>query len=164
MRSTARYAALLIIFVLVLSLLSACGKSDVADDVPVEDIVQKVDEALGNDGTLVAVDADYIRGSMRMDVSDYAGYVVKINAFGANIDEYGIFKGADENQTREIAKAVEDYLQMREDTWMVEYMPEEHPKLLAAEHKTLGNYVMYAILWEEEKATAFDAFTAALSK
>lgn len=164
MRSTARYAALLIIFVLVLSLLSACGKSDVADDVPVEDIVQKVDEALGNDGTLVAVDADYIKGYMRMDVSDYAGYVVKINAFGANIDEYGIFKGADENQTRKIAKAVEDYLQMREDTWMVEYMPEEHPKLLAAEHKTLGNYVMYAILWEEEKATAFDAFTAALSK
>ncbi|MGI5936763.1 MAG: DUF4358 domain-containing protein [Oscillospiraceae bacterium] len=163
MKNTARYSALLVIMALALSLLSACGKSSVAD-VPVEDIAKKVDEAIGNEGTLIAVDADYIRGYMRMDVSDYMGFVVKINAYGANIDEYGIFKGADGNQAKEIAKAVEDYLQMREDTWMEEYMPEEKPKLLAAESKVLGNYVMYAILWDEEKAAAFDAFASAVGK
>jgi major membrane immunogen (membrane-anchored lipoprotein) len=164
MRNTARYAALLVMLALALSLLSACGKSSSVADVPVEELAQKVDEAIGNDGTLIAVDADYIKGYMRMDVSDYVGFVVKINAYGANIDEYGIFKGADEKQAKEIAKAVEDYLQLREDTWMEEYMPEEKPKLLAAEYKVLGNYVMYAILWDEEKAAAFDAFTSALSK
>ena len=100
MRNTARYAALLVMLALALSLLSACGKSSSVADVPVEELAQKVDEAIGNDGTLIAVDADYIKGYMRMDVSDYVGFVVKINAYGANIDEYGIFKGADEKQAK----------------------------------------------------------------
>ncbi len=123
-----------------------------------DDVVAAVDSAISNEGTLVSVNEDYIGGAMKMDVSGYESYCVKINAYGANIDEYGVFKGADGDEAKEIKSAVEAYLQMREDTWMVEYMPEEHPKLLAAEIESKGSYVMYAILGDGEKTAAFDAF------
>ena len=85
-----------------------------------------------------------------------------MNAFGANVDEYGIFKAKDEEQAKEIAAAVEAYLKMRNDTWMTEYMPEERPKMEAASYETAGLYVMYAVLADEAKTAAFDAFTASL--
>jgi uncharacterized protein YodC (DUF2158 family) len=114
--------------------------------------------AIGNSGSFITVDEDYIKGSMKMDVSGYAGTCVKINAYGANVDEYGIFRGTDPKQTAEIKKAVEAYLKMRVDTWMDEYMPEEKPKMTSAEVQTEGSYVCYCILSEDEKAAAFKAF------
>ena len=99
---------------------------------------------------------------MKMDVSDYAGYTVKINAYGANIDEYGIFQAADDKQAKDVEAAVEAYLQLRLDSWMDEYMPEEKPKLSSAEVKSEGKYVMYAILGDADKTAAFEAFAGAL--
>jgi len=154
-----KYVFLLLAAVLALCLLAGCGNKT-AYEPEMSSIVTAVDAAIGNDGSMVAVDEDYIKGSMKMDVSDYADYTVKINAVGVNIDEYGVFKGADSGQAKEIKTAVDDYLQMREDTWMTEYMPEEFPKLQAAEVWTEGNYVMYAILGDDAKAAAGDAFAA----
>ncbi len=51
---------------------------------------------------------------------------------------------------------------MRNDTWMTEYMPEEHPKMEKASFVTFGNYVMYAILDDDAKQTAFDAMESCL--
>ena len=45
---------------------------------------------------------------------------------------------------------------------MDEYMPEEKPKLENAEVKTVGNYVMYAILSDDGKKSAFGAFEKSL--
>ena len=45
---------------------------------------------------------------------------------------------------------------------MVEYMPEEFPKLQNAETKTIGNYVMYAILSDSDKQAVFSAFEKTL--
>ena len=56
----------------------------------------------------------------------------------------------------------EGYLQLRADSWMDEYMPEEKPKLTAAEVKTSGNYVMYCILSDTDKSAAFGAFESSL--
>lgn len=146
----------LIIIVLTLFILASCGGA--ADDVPVNDITQKIDSAIGDDGEMISVDEGYIEGSMKMDVSAFSEYTVKINGYGVNIDEYGVFKGADKNEAKEIENAVNSYLQMRVETWMTEYMPEEFPKLQEAEVETVGNYVMYAILSDEDKAAAFSAF------
>ena len=158
-----RITALCLALCLCAALLSACGsKSKVKDDVSVETVAQAVDTAIGNAGDLVAVDENYISGSMKMDVSDYGEYIVKINAYGANVDEYGIFHGKDADQTAEIAKAVEAYLKMRVDTWMDEYMPEEKPKMEAATYKTVGNYVVYAVLEDASQQAAFDAVESAL--
>ena len=143
--------SILLAAALALCLLAGCGKKAVSEP-DMSALADLVDAAIGNEGALVETDANYI---------NYAAYTVKINTIGIAIDEYGIFKGADEAQAKDIKTAVENYLQLREDTWMKEYRPEEFPKLQAAEVWTEGNYVMYAILSDDAKAAASGAFTGA---
>ena len=156
-------STLLIVFVLVLSmLLTACGGGSVKNDVAVSELGKAIDEAIGNSGDMVDAPGSYITSSMKLDLSNVSEYTVKINSRGVNIDEYGIFKAADEAQLKELQTLVDNYLKFRIDTWMVEYMPEELPKLQNAEVKVVGNYVMYAILSDSGKSAAFSAFEDAL--
>ena len=161
-----RSISLLLLACLCLGLLCACGGGEISDyrtDVAVADIAAKVDEAIGTGDNMAAVDANYVLNRVKLDTDDYESFVMKVNAFGANVDEYGIFKAKDADQAKEIAAAVDAYLQYRNETWMTEYMPEERPKMEAASYETAGLYVMFAVLWDEEKAAAFDAFTSALT-
>ena len=155
---------LIIAAILSLSLLTACsGKTaEIRDDVAVSDVSAAVASVLGDD-TLVSVPDTFYSGSMKMDVSEFGGCDVKINSKGINIDEFGVFKAKDSSQVTAVEQTVKNYLQMRMDTWMVEYMPEEYPKLENAEVQTVGNYVMYAILSDDDKAAAFDAFKKSLT-
>ncbi|MBP8640752.1 MAG: DUF4358 domain-containing protein [Oscillospiraceae bacterium] len=155
----------LIAVILSLSLLAACGgkTAEIRDDVAVSDVSAAVSSVLGDD-TLVAVPETYYAGSMKMDVSEFDGYDVRINSKGINIDEFGVFKAKDSSQVPAVEQAVNDYLQLRLKTWMEEYMPEEKPKLENAEVRTVGNYVMYAILSDDDKSEAFDAFNKSLTK
>jgi len=149
---------------LVLSLLTACGgnAAQIRDDVAVSDVSTAVAAVLSGDA-LVSVPDTYYSGAMKMDTSDFEGYDVKINSKGINIDEFGVFKAKEASQVAAVEQAVKDYLQFRIDTWMVEYMPEEHPKLESAEVKIVGNYVMYAILSDDSKKAAFSAFEKSLT-
>lgn len=161
-----RTISLVLLAVLCVGLLCACNNGTdtptTKTDVSVTDLAAKVDEAIGAGENMAARDEDYIQGMMKMDVSNYSEYIVKTNAMGTNIDEYGIFKAADETQAAEIAQAVDAYLKMRNETWMEEYMPEEHPKMEAASYEVCGLYVMYAVLADDAKTAAFGAFTGAL--
>ncbi len=154
----------LIAVMLSLSLLAACGgkTTQARNDVAVSDVSAAVAAVLSGD-TLVSVPDTYYSGAMKMDTANFEGYDVKINSKGINIDEFGVFKAKDSSQVATVEKAVKDYLQFRLDTWMVEYMPEEHPKLESAEVKTVGNYVMYAILSDDGKKSAFAAFEKSLT-
>ncbi|MEG0036195.1 MAG: DUF4358 domain-containing protein [Oscillospiraceae bacterium] len=149
---------------MMLSLLTACSGSKVRDDVAVSSVVSAIDTAIGNtdDANLVPAPESFIRGSMKMDVSDYSEYTVKINSRGINIDEYGVFKGADAEQAAAIEQSIKDYFAFRLESWMPEYMPEELPKLENAKLQVAGNYVMYAIMADDQKTPAFEAFAAAL--
>ncbi len=149
--------------VLALGLLAACGSSGskVKDDVAAADVSKAVVAALPAD-SFAAASETYITGVMKMEVSGFKGYDVEANSKGENIDMFGVFQGSDEKQTAEIKKACDDYLQMRKDTWMPEYMPEERPKMDAAEVKVVGHYVMFAILSDSDKTAAFGAFEKAL--
>ena len=161
MKKIRKPAAAVLAAVMMLLLLCACGGSS-AKDVPVSDIADKIDAALGKADSLSAVDANYIKGYMKLGEGDYAEYVVKINAYGQNIDEYGVFKAADSAQAKALKEALDSYLKLRLDSWMDEYMPEEKPKLTSAEVKTEGNYICYCILSDTDKTAAFGAFTDAL--
>ena len=162
-----KFIALALIIAAVLTL-CACGSGssstvEYKTDVAVSDIAQQV-TAVNDDWTFVAMDANYIAGAMKIDVSGYADYVVNINGFGTNVDEYGIFKAKDEASVAAVKADAENYLKFRLDTWMEEYMPEEKPKLEKAEVKVCGLYVMYAILDDTARADAFTAFESALKK
>lgn len=144
-------------------LLSACGGgSSIRDDVPVSQLEEAVDAVVNTDGNLVSAPESHVTGFMKMTDTDYEEYTVKINSKGINIDEYGIFKGKDSEQAKSIKKFVDDYIQLRKDTWIAEYMPEEYPKLENSEVKVLGSYVMYAILSDESRSSVFTAFENAL--
>lgn len=155
--------SLVLCAVLMLYMLAACGgSSEYRDDVAVSEIGDSFDAILSSGADMKELSDTYITGSMKMDVSDYEEYCVKVASKGITIDEYGIFKGEDAKNTEAIETAVNDYIQLRIDTWMSEYMPEEFPKLENAEVKVCGNYVMYAILSDEEKTAVFDAFETSL--
>ncbi len=149
--------------VMLFALLASCGGGKVRDDVAVSEIGSSIDTAIGSNGDLVSAPESYITGTMKLDVSAYPEYNIKINSRGVNIDEYGVFKASDSKQAAELETALKDYLQFRIDTWMVEYMPEEFPKLENSEVKVVGNYVMFAILSEQNKKSAFSALESSLA-
>ena len=144
-------------------LLSACGQPRVKNDVPVSEIAGEVLEKLSAREDLTAMNEAYVTGMMGLEPADYADYAVYVSALGTNIDEFGVFKTAEGFSAQDAAQQLEDYLQMRRDTFMKEYTPEEQPKLEKAQVKTLGNYVIYAILSEAERQAAFREFEDELS-
>ncbi len=157
----------LLLIIAALFSLCACSKGDskveYKTDVAVSDISDNI-VALNSDWNFAAMTDSYISGAMQIDVSGYADYIVNMNAFGTNVDEFGIFKASDEASVESVKAAAEGYLKFRLDTWMEEYMPEEKPKLEKAEVKVCGLYVMYAILDDAARADAFEAFETTLKK
>ena len=158
-----RVIALLLLLAALLSL-GACGKKETCrSDVPLSELAAAVEKHLDG-GSLAAMTEGYLTGPMKLDTSLFAEALVKINAYGANIDEYGIFKAPDEAGVAAVKKAAEDYLQLRKDTWMEEYMPEEKPKLTQAEVKVCGLYVLYVIVADDVRGPILADFEAALKR
>ena len=141
-----------------LAALAACGTDSGAADPGFEAVAEAVKAAAGTDG-MAEQSVDYIANMFKLDSGSYADALVMIANMGTTIDEYGIFHGSDAAQTEALQTAVNDYLQLRLDAWMPEYMPEEFPKLQNAKVWAEGNYVFYAILGEDAKTAAGDAFT-----
>ena len=121
------------------------------------ELAEVADAALPEGSSMTAVPDDYIKGMMKIDLTNSGGHVVKIQSSGINIDEYGIFRASSEEAVAGVKDTVSGYLAMRLDTWMEEYMPEEKPKLQSATVKVMGQYVMYCILSEDVKDDVFAA-------
>lgn len=66
--------------------------------------------------------------------------------------------GHDADQAATIKAALDKYLEYRESVWMDEYLPDEKPKLDNAVVWRQGNYVMYAILGDSDRAAVKQAF------
>ena len=142
--------------------LGACAKKAAwRSDVPLDKLAETVEKHLDS-GSLAAMQESYLKGAMKMDPAIFAQWLVKINAYGANIDEYGIFKAPNEAGVAAVKQAAEDYLKLRRDTWMEEYMPEEKPKLTQAEVKVCGLYVIYAIVSDDVRGPILADFENAL--
>ena len=159
----------IILFVCLLTMLlplAACGSQPQAQvtyrtDAALSDLSDAVEQYLDPD-SLAAMQESYLKGPMKLDTALFADYVVKINAYGANIDEYGIFKAPDAASVDAVKSAIDGYIQLRKDTWMEEYMPEEKPKLTQAEVRTVGQYVIYVIVADDVRAPILTAFETAL--
>lgn len=149
-----RTVAILLALTLIFAL-AACGEETVEQSM--DTVVTAVEAAISTEG-MVELDSDYISNMMKLEPEDYEECRVMLTNVGTSIDEYGIFKGTDSTQAAEIKSAVEDYLQLRLDSWMPEYLPDEFPKLQNAKVWSDGNFVMYAILSTEEADAAETAF------
>lgn len=149
-------AAMLLLLALCLALLSACGSENTVDP-GFDSVVSAIEGAVPTDG-MAEMDASYIENMFKLTSGDYEQCLVMATNVGTTIDEFGLFNGADEAQTEALSTAVNDYLQLRLDAWMPEYLPDEFPKLQNAKVWTTGNYVFYAILSEDAKTAAGSAF------
>ena len=154
-----RLFTLLMTAVLAVLMLAACGESaaSYATDVPVSKLEAAALAVLPADADLATVSEDYIKGMMKIDPSAFVEYVVKIQAAGANIDEFGIFKAPSDEAVESVKKIAEDYIAYSIDSWMPEYMPEEFPKMEKASVKVMGRYVVYCILDDDLKTEVFTA-------
>ena len=159
----------IILFVCLLAMLlplAACGEKPAAQvtyrtDAALSELSGAVEQYLDPD-SLAPMQESYLKGPMKLDVGLFADYVVKINAYGANIDEYGIFKAPDAASVDAVKSAIDGYIQLRKDTWMEEYMPEEKPKLTKAEVRVVGQYVIYVIVDDSVRSSILTAFETAL--
>ena len=158
MKSLKKIISLLLAAAALAALLAGCGASK-TKDVPVAELAEKVCAALGK-SDMADPGANYVKGYMRRDAAEIGEYIIQKNVMGTNIDEFGIFK-AGTMDAAAIKEMIEGYLKILQDSWM-NYQPEEEPKLKGAEIKTVGDYTMYVILSDADKATAFKAFESAL--
>ncbi|MBR2880366.1 MAG: DUF4358 domain-containing protein [Oscillospiraceae bacterium] len=157
-----KIVALIIVVALLATALCACGGKTETKNVPAADIAAAVAEKIGKTDSLTAVEANWVRGWMKTDASLFGDYTVMVNVYGANVDEYGIFKAGEDMSAADVEKTVQAYLDLRLQSWMDEYMPEEKYKVEDASYKVLGDYVMYCILSGEDSAAAFATFEGML--
>ena len=157
MKILKKTVSLLLVFAALAALLTGCGGK--AADIPVKELADKVGAAIGNTD-METIPDNYVKGYLRHDPSELGEYVILKNVMGTSIDEFGIFK-AGTMDAAALKTMIQDYIRLMQDAWM-NYQPEEKPKLDNAEVKTVGNYVMYAILSDADRAAAFKAFEGAL--
>ena len=158
MKNIKKAISLLLAVCALAALLAGCGGGK-AKEVPVSELADKVCAALGK-SDMADPGANYVRGYMRRTPDEIGDYIIRKNVMGTNIDEFGIFK-AGTMDTAALKEMIDGYIKILQDSWM-NYQPEEEPKLKGAEVKTVGDYVMYAILSDADKTAAFKAFEAAL--
>ena len=147
--------AIAVLCALALCLISGCGAE--AAEPAFADVSAAIDTAVDT-SSMTEADASYLKGMFGLEDGDYRDCRVLITGVGTTIDEIGLFCGRDAAQTAELKSAVTDYLQLRLDSWMPEYYPEEYPKLQNARIYEEGNYVFYAILSDEGRDAALEAF------
>lgn len=90
---------------------------------------------------------------------------VRITVAGDRIDEYGVLQA--EGDAAEWASTIRSYLAASYEqnrAFYDSYIPTETPKLRDAEVRIFGDYVVWAILSEGEKAALFDRAEAVLSE
>lgn len=167
-----KYVITCVFLVLMCVLLFSCGNGEgnkpsdssfePADNVEVSVIADQVVSALSNGSNISSADLDYIGYMMDTDFAMFADYDFRSQISGTIIDEFGIIKAKDEMSLPIVQQLISDYFDKRNEAWMPEYLPEEYPKLLNASQKTVGLYVIYTILSEEDTLAAFSAFENAL--
>ena len=160
MKKRRLFAALVLLALLIC--LSACG-AKYRDDVPMSRFTAIIDARMGG-SDLAEMNSGYISGAMHLDPNSFGGYVVKLNAKGVNIDEYGVFRAPENGKASDVQDVIEGYLKLRRDTWMKEYMPEEKPKLDKAEVKVFGNYVLYVIAADDVRNNIYQDVEKLLKK
>ena len=162
MKKYTKIIALALALCLMSCALCGCGKTEAAKNVPAADIAASVADKIGKTEAMTAVDANWVKGWMKTDASAFGDFAVYMNAIGANVDEFGIFKAGENMPVSEVEATVQAYLDLKLQSWMDEYMPEEKYKVEDAECKVFGDYVMYCILSAEDASTAFATFEGML--
>ena len=152
-----RLVFLLLSFVAMLGILTACNKEYRQDLTPYE-LADYVERGLSLEALRNLDDKADFYGELLPPENDTT-FSLRVAEDGSKLDEFGVFACADETSAKEFAKELEGYLEKMDQAnreWYLSYIPEEVPKLQNAEVKSFGRYVAYAILNENERNRVFD--------
>lgn len=141
--------------------LFACSKGDeYKTDVSTASVANAMVASLSAVQDYNEVQADYL--SDFITVPEYVTSMhILISTEGNDLNELGVFfvdteKGSVADAKALLEKYLTDSLEEYR-SWYDSYIPEETPKLINAEIKVFGNYVIYAILSDADRASAFAA-------
>ena len=144
--------------------LNAC--SSYRDDVDVNDLTSEILNSVSTQGGYTAMDELFLSlefANPSLIESDVSEWMICASNSQSTVDEFGIFHVKDGEA--ETMKAIcEAYIAKSKDRWVAQanYIASEHPKMEGAEIRIFGNYVVYTMLTEADKAIAFDAVESAL--
>ncbi len=112
------------------------------------DVAKAIYESIGDKNMLDLPD-DYITDVLGIELTGYASRNAMINIENGN--EYGLFRGSNEEQTAQLKAALEMYIEYRltiDDSDMIKN----------AEVWNEGNYVLYAFVSDDVRPAVKDAF------
>ena len=155
----------MILLALVL-LLPSCKKQEYLDEVSCYDLCEAVIIAEDEIGEYEAYGEDYIEYFFE-NTSLHNDFRIIYSRESEDIDELGIFHTDTEQKATDLLKIVEKHIstyQKDQRSFIASYAPEELSKLDNAERKVFGNYVVYAIMDEDDKKEAFSVIEEKLKK
>lgn len=165
MKKYIRLTCALLLAVLALTALTACGGADYRDDVAVSAIDSALQAKIPVPDGYYAADSDYLSFYFEGAEAIVTEYVVEFSATSTNINQFGIFH-VKEGEAETMKALCQSYIETMNKRWVAQanYIASEHPKMEGAEVRVFGNYVVYTMLTAEDKATAFDAVEELLAK
>lgn len=149
----------LIIFislVAIAALLIGCGRDGYSDSVLCRDILDSSKEKAPVDMGYRSFDSEYIKAYF--DSSLFEDCDIRYSLLAEDINEFGVFRSKDKKDAKKLYDNVNNYLaELKTDkrAFIESYAPEQIPKLDNAEVRRYGNYVVYAILSDGERAEFF---------
>ena len=153
----------LLTLAMLLSLPACTKKEDYRSDLSSEDLAEAATDALGQEVNYLSPPVDFL--SDFFTSPDFAEQISLRRAdVGNNLDEFGVFRVTAGNAAA-METILRGYLSASYEQnadWYDSYIPHETPKLRDAEVRSYGDYVVYAILDSEDRATLFSAIEAQL--
>ena len=142
-------------------------------DLTSAEILESVLSAIPDDGGYRPAARGYICTSTWGDdcedlLEESEDYCIMLSENGdTNINELGVFRIREQEDVREAAAVVRDFVQGQQERYaglLAAYNPAELPKLEQADVRIYGRYIFYSILSPEATAAARDAFERQLTK
>jgi DNA phosphorothioation-dependent restriction protein DptG len=142
---------------------TSCQKGNYTDSADVNALADTAISVLNPEIKYLTPDEFYLVDYF--DTPTYVkSYTLRRAMIGNNLNEIGIYH-VEEGKAEEMKNVLENYLDTcynTNKTWYESYIPQEVPKLRDAQVKVFGNYVVYVILNQEDRAAVLNAIESAL--
>ena len=136
----------------------SCASAKYADDKAITDLANLAFIKLSDAVHYSVAEEGYLDDYFSIP-SYVSEYQIQFATDGNNLNEFGFFH-VTEGNADSMEALLKDYLTRsyeKNQAWYDSYIPAETPKLRDAQVKVFGNYVVYAIATDEDRAAMFDA-------
>ena len=157
---------LMLIFTLSFLLTSCQGATVYRDDIPCASLCREICDEADAYGGYSAYDREHI-AFLFGESALYDDCAVMYSTEVTDINEVGVFHCENADSAKALAETVLAYInemQTEQMAFIESYAPRQVPKLQSAEVRQYGNYVIYLVLSEDDKADAIEEITELLEQ